>query len=253
MARFAKMFGALLAAALLSTPASAETKSVDLALILAIDVSGSVNAERWELQRRGYEAAFKSPEVVQSVLSGQRKAIAVTMVEWSGANHQKQVVEWMVISDQVSAEAFASAMAEAPRVYSDWTSISAGLDFSLPLFKDSGVDAGRRVIDVSGDGVNNQGRNVSDARDEIVAKGIVINGLPILTEYDALDEYYHDRVIGGAGAFIEVAKDYSSFTHAVQAKLVREIVNNDARARAILAHRELEAPTQEAAVLDSAR
>jgi hypothetical protein len=253
MTRLAALLGTVLLAALFAAPASAETKQVDLALVLAIDVSGSVNAERWELQRHGYETAFKSAEVIQSVLGGQRKAIAVTMVEWSGANHQKQVVDWMVITDSVTAEAFASAMAEAPRVYSDWTSISAGLDFAMPLFKASGLDASRRVIDVSGDGVNNQGRNVSEARDEIVAQGVIINGLPILTEYDALDEYYHDRVIGGAGAFIEVAKDYSSFTHAVQAKLVREIVDNDARARAILAHRWLNTPTQEAEAPDSAR
>jgi len=253
MTRLTAVLSTLLTALALTAPASAETKQVDLALILAIDVSGSVNADRWELQRHGYEAAFKSPEVLQSITSGPKKAIAVTMVEWSGANHQKQVVDWTVISDQASAEAFASAMAEAPRVYSDWTSISAALDFAMPLFRDADVEAGRQVIDVSGDGVNNQGRNVTDARDEIVAKGIIINGLPILTEYDELDEYYHDRVIGGPGAFIEVAKDYSSFSHAVQAKLVREIVDNDAHARAILAHRSSAEPTQEAAAPPSMR
>src|SRR5579859_1947582 len=151
------------------------SKDVDLALILAIDVSGSVNAERWELQRRGYEAAFNSPEVLQSITSGPNKAIAVTMVEWSGQNHQRQVVEWTVIDDQVSAATFASLMAEAPRVYSDWTSISAALDFVVPLFKKSGVTAGRNIIDVSGDGVNNQGRPIDDARVDALARGVVIN------------------------------------------------------------------------------
>ncbi len=213
------------------------SRDVDLALILAIDVSGSVNAERWELQRRGYESAFNSPEVMQSITSGPHKAIAVTMVEWSGQNHQRQVVEWTVIDDQVSAATFASLMAEAPRVYSDWTSISAALDFVVPLFKRSGVTAGRNIIDVSGDGVNNQGRPIDDARADALAKGIVINGLPILSDYDALDGYYEDHVIGGAGAFLEVVKDYSSFSKGVLSKLVREIAGNEARARAILARR----------------
>jgi hypothetical protein len=222
------------------------SRDVDLALILAIDVSGSVNAERWELQRRGYETAFKSPEVLQSITSGPHKAIAVTMVEWSGQNHQRQVVDWTVIDDQLSAETFGSLMAEAPRVYSDWTSISAALDFVVPLFRKSGVTAGRNIIDVSGDGVNNQGRPVDDARADAVAKGIVINGLPILSDYDALDGYYEAHVIGGAGAFIEVVKDYSTFSKAVLSKLVREIAGTDERARAILAERSLAEPRQAA-------
>jgi hypothetical protein len=234
------LFAFLVAFALAASPAW--SRDVDLALILAIDVSGSVNAERWELQRRGYQAAFNSPEVLQSITSGPRKAIAVTMVEWSGASHQRQVVEWTVISDPLSAATFASLMAEAPRVYSDWTSISAALDFVTPLFKRSGVTAGRNVIDVSGDGVNNQGRSISDARDQAVAQGIVINGLPILSDYDALDGYYEEHVIGGAGAFMEVVKDYSTFSKAVLAKLVREIAGNDERARAILARRGAPAP-----------
>lgn len=236
MGKIARALFALIAASVVAaSPAS--SRDVDLALILAIDVSGSVNAERWELQRRGYEAAFKSPEVLQSITSGPHKAIAVTMVEWSGASHQRQVVEWTVIDDELSAATFASLMAEAPRVYSDWTSISAALDFVTPLFKRSGVTAGRSVIDVSGDGVNNQGRPINAARDEALAQGIVINGLPILSEYDALDGYYQDHVVGGAGAFMEVVKDYSTFSKAVLSKLVREIAGNDERARMILARR----------------
>jgi hypothetical protein len=128
-------------------------------------------------------------------------------------------------------------MAEAPRVYSDWTSISSALDFAVPLFRKSGVTAGRNIIDVSGDGVNNHGRPIDDARADALAKGIVINGLPILSDYDALDGYYEDHVIGGAGAFMEVVKDYSTFSKAVLAKLVREIAGNDERARALLAKR----------------
>ena len=234
MRKIGRVLFALIAACAVAAP-PAWSRDVDLALILAIDVSGSVNAERWELQRRGYEAAFKSPEVLQSITSGPHKAIAVTMVEWSGYSHQQQVVEWTVISDELSAATFASLMAEAPRVYSDWTSISAALDFSTPLFKKSGVTAGRNVIDVSGDGVNNQGRPIDEAREQAVAQGIVINGLPILSEYEALDGYYEDHVIGGAGAFMEVVKDYSTFSKAVLAKLVREIAGNDQRTRAMMA------------------
>jgi len=236
MGKIGRALFAFLAACVAAAP-PAWSRDVDLALILAIDVSGSVNAERWELQRRGYEAAFNSREVLQSITSGPHKAIAITMVEWSGANHQRQVIEWTVISDDLSAATFASLMAEAPRVYSDWTSISAALDFATPLFRRSGVAAGRKIIDVSGDGVNNQGRPINDARDEVVAQGIVINGLPILSDYEALDGYYEEHVIGGAGAFMEVVKDYSTFSKAVLAKLVREIAGNDARARAILAQR----------------
>src|SRR5262249_21796978 len=169
MGKVGRVVIALVLACVLAAPAT-WARDVDLALILAIDVSGSVNAERWELQRRGYEAAFKSPEVLQSITSGPHKAIAVTMVEWSGATHQRQVVDWTVIDDELSAATFASVMAEAPRVYSDWTSISAALDFVVPLFRKSGVTASRNIIDVSGDGVNNQGRPIDDARADAVAK-----------------------------------------------------------------------------------
>ena len=238
MDRFRRALGAFaLGHLLLASPGWSETRKVDLALVLAIDVSGSVNEERWRLQRQGYETAFKSPEVIQAITSGQHKAIAVTMVEWAGQRHQKQVIEWTVISDETGAVAFASAMLEAPRIYTDWTSISGAIDFAAALFDDSGVEAGRKVIDVSGDGVNNQGRAVDDARAEAVARGIVINGLAILSDYEYLDEYYQEHVVGGPGAFMVVVKDYSTFSQGVQAKLVREIVDNETRAHRILAGR----------------
>jgi hypothetical protein len=243
MGKFGRALVTFAVAFVLAAP-PAWSRDVDLALILAIDVSGSVNAERWELQRRGYQAAFRSPEVLQAITSGQHKAIAVTMVEWSGASHQQQVVAWTVISDELSAATFASLMAEAPRVYSDWTSISAALDFVVPLFRKSGVTAGRNVIDLSGDGVNNAGRPINDARDAAVTQGIVINGLAILSDYEFLDSYYQEHVIGGAGAFMEVVKDYSSFSQAVLAKLVREIAGNDDRAHAILASQASSKPAQ---------
>jgi len=225
MSKLGSAIGVVLLGLLLAAPGRADERKVDLALILAIDVSGSVNDERWDLQRHGYENAFKSPEVIRAITSGENKAVVVTMVEWSGANHQRQVVDWMVISDEVSAAAFGSAMAEAPRVFADWTSVRAALDFSVRRFAESGVVATRKVIDVSGDGVNNAGRSINDARAEVLAQDVVINGLPILSDYEFLDDYYRDRVIGGPSSFMEVVRDYSTFATAVQAKLVREIAD----------------------------
>ena len=228
MQTIGRVLGALVLAFLFWVPAApGQNAKVDLALVLAIDVSGSINIERWELQRRGYAAAFKSPEVIAAVAGGQQKAIAVTMVEWSGSDHQEQVVPWTIIRDEVSAAAFSSAMGEAPRVFSDWTSISGGLDFSTALFARSGIEATRRMIDVSGDGVNNNGRPITDARDAVLAQGIIINGLPILTDYAFLDEYYRDNVIGGPNAFVEVVHDYTAFSTAVLNKLVREIAHSE--------------------------
>ncbi len=233
MRTIGRALGALMLGFLCWVPAApGQSQAVDVALVLAIDVSGSINIDRWELQRRGYAAAFKSPEVIAAIAGGQHKAIAVTMVEWSGSDHQEQVVPWTIIRDEVSAAAFSSAMGEAPRVFSDWTSISGALDFSAALFARSGIEAPRRVIDVSGDGVNNNGRPITDARDAALAQGIVINGLPILTDYAFLDEYYRDNVIGGPNAFIEVVQDYAAFGTAVLNKLVREIARGERPAHA---------------------
>src|SRR6266851_5084947 len=196
-----------------AVPAAA--KSVDLALVLAVDVSGSVNNERFELQRRGYAEAFASREVMD--------AIAVTLVEWSGAGHQRQIVGWTLVESAASAESFGSAIAEASRAFSDWTSISGAIDYSVALFAEAQVDAMRRVIDISGDGINNNGRSVTEARDAAVDAGITLNGLPILTEYPDLDAYYRDNVIGGPGAFALAASNFNSFGAAILGKLVREI------------------------------
>jgi hypothetical protein len=217
---------AILASAWLAPPAAAEMRAVDLALVLAVDVSGSVNAERYELQRNGYAAAFASRDVLDAITAGEKHAIAVTFIEWSGSAHQRQMIDWSVVSDAASAQAFGSAIAEAPRAFSDWTSISGAIDYSVALLNDSGFAADRRVIDVSGDGINNNGRSITEARDAAIAQGIVINGLPILTEYPTLDGYYRDNVIGGAGAFTIVATDFASFGTAILNKLVREIAGD---------------------------
>lgn len=198
-------------------------RSVDLALVLALDVSGSVNNERFELQRRGYAEAFASREVMDAIAAGENHAIIVTLVEWSGAGHQRQMIGWTLVEDAASAESFGSAIAEAARAFSDWTSISGAIDYSAALFADAQVEPARRIIDVSGDGINNNGRSVTEARDAAVEAGITLNGLPILTEYPNLDAYYRDNVIGGPGAFALAATDFNTFGAAILVKLVREI------------------------------
>lgn len=218
---------ALMLALGLSGVAPAWARPVDLALVLAVDVSGSVNAERYELQRRGYAEAFASREILDAIAAGENRAIAVTLVEWSGAGHQRQMIGWTLVYDQSSAEAFGSAIGEAPRAFSDWTSISAALDYAVTLFDDADVEARRRIIDVSGDGINNNGRAITEARDAAMAAGITVNGLPILTEYPSLDTYYRDNVIGGPGAFAVAVEDFPGFGAAILRKLVREIAGTD--------------------------
>jgi hypothetical protein len=196
---------------------------VDLALVLAMDVSASVTTDRYELQRDGFAAAFRSPAVAEAIASGDRHAIAVTLVEWSGPSNQSQVIAWTIVDSAASAAAFGAALGEAPRAYSDFTSISAAVDYSVKLLQSSGFDTYRMVIDVSGDGSNNSGRPLGQAREEAIAAGITVNGLAILGNEPGLDGYYRENVIGGEGAFVVVAQDFSAFSNAILNKLVREI------------------------------
>lgn len=196
---------------------------VDVALVLAVDTSGSIDSEEYQMQHEGYAAAFTDEAVVEAIQSGEMQAIAVTFVEWSGFGHQRQLVPWTVIKDADSARAFAEQIRGAPRAFSDWTSISDALDFSTALFKDNGFEPTRMVVDVSGDGVNNNGRPVTTARDDAVAMGVTINGLPILNEDPTLDAYYQENVIGGPGAFKIPVKNFETFSQAILGKLVREI------------------------------
>jgi Protein of unknown function (DUF1194) len=214
----------LVAAMLAEGITHAAAHTVDLALILVIDVSESINTDRFELQRQGYANAFASHKVIEAIAAGENRKIAVTLVEWSGAEHQRQMVGWTLISDAESALAFANAISETPRVFTGWTSISGALDYALTLFDDTGgVTALRRVIDVLGDGINNRGRPVYEARDDVVKSGITINGLPILKNYPTLDAYYRDNVIGGPGSFVVAVNDLDTFGNAILEKLVREI------------------------------
>jgi hypothetical protein len=223
--RFALVF-ALLA---LTGPARSQTQpTTDLLLVLAVDASGSVNQTRFELQRRGYADAFRNPQVLNAIRGGSTGSIAVTMVQWTGPSMQVQVVPWTLVKDGGSAKSFADAIEAAPRqLFGGGTSISGAIDHAMLLLPNAPYQGFKRVIDISGDGSNNRGRDVREARDEAVRAGVIINGLPIVSlEYD-LDKYYFDRVIGGPGAFIVPADSYDNFGQAVLRKLVLEIASLD--------------------------
>lgn len=204
-------------------PVAAQT-AVDLQLVLAVDASGSVNQYRFELQKQGYVAAFRHPRVLQAIGSGGNQAIAATLVQWTGPTMQVQVVDWMRIGDERTSEAFAAAVEQGPRhLFGGGTSISGAIDHAMTLFPRNPFRGGRRVIDVSGDGSNNRGRAVTLARDEAVAAGVGINGLPILALEPDLDRYYRDYVIGGPGAFMIAAERYETFGESILKKLIAEI------------------------------
>jgi hypothetical protein len=223
IAHAAGLFGLVLA---LTTPARAQG-NVDLHLVLAVDASGSVDHYRFELQKRGYVAAFRHSRVLEAIRSGANQAIAVMMMQWTGPTMHAPVTGWSRVGDEESALVFAAAVEAAPRqLFGGGTSISGAIDFSMSLFPASPYRGGRRVIDISGDGSNNRGRPVRLARDEAVAAGIGINGLPILALEPYLDRYYEENVIGGPGAFVVAAKDFENFGEAILKKLVTEIADN---------------------------
>src|SRR5262245_33893912 len=220
-------FAAALALLGFAPPDAANAQpTVDLQLMLAVDVSGSVNAQRFELQKMGYVAAFQNRRVLNTILGGRNQAIAVTMMQWSGPFLQSQVVPWTVLKDESTVKGFAGAIESAPRMmYGGGTSISGAIDSAVTLFPQAPFKSERRVIDVSGDGSNNRGRSVSQARDEAVNAGIVINGLPILAFEPYLDQYCKDYVIGGPDAFIIAAKSFETFAEAILMKLIIEIAD----------------------------
>jgi hypothetical protein len=234
------VIAALIGMALCSATA-ARSEQVDLQLILAADVSRSVDPDEFHLQREGYAAAFTNPKVLKAITSGAYGAIAVTFVEWSGSDAQHVVADWTIIRDEETGGGFAATLRTAPRSFAGFTSISAAIDFSIKHFGDSGVTSDRRVIDVSGDGTNNGGRPVADARDEAVASGVTINGLAIINQHpnpgytahtqppEGLGEYYRRNVTGGPGSFVIVIEDFSTFSEAIVDKLVNEIAAADGR------------------------
>ena len=219
----------------LYSPLALAAEQVDLLLVLAADVSRSVDHPKFKLQREGYAAAITNPQVLEAIVSGPLRRIAVSYVEWSGAGAQKLVIDWTLISDLASAQKFADQLIEAPRSFADRTSISGGIEFAMVQFARSPYEAKRHTIDVSGDGTNNSGRDVGIARDEALAKGVTINGLVILSERPipwnpehtnppgGLPNYYRNNVIGGPGAFVIVAENFGSFGQAIIKKLIAEI------------------------------
>ena len=236
--RTALILSALAFAALLMPPGRSTARAadqVDLLLVLAADVSRSVDEPKFQLQRSGYANALTNPRVLEAIRSGPNGKIAVIFIEWSGATSQKVVIDWTMIGDEPSARQFGDRIIEAPRSFADRTSISAGIDFAVTQLEHAPFEAKRRTIDVSGDGTNNAGRDVTAARDEALAKGITINGLVILTDTPnawnpdhtnppgGLDAYYRNNVVGGPGAFVMVAENFRSFGTAIVNKLIAEI------------------------------
>jgi Protein of unknown function (DUF1194) len=221
---------ATLGAAARFAPARAE-EPVDVLLVLAVDVSRSVDEDEARLQREGYRNAVSDPLVVEAIRGGMIGAIGIAYVEWAGAEYQRLVLPWTRIGTPADAFSWASRLDEAPRASLSWTSISGALDYSHRVLADAPFEGTRRVIDVSGDGVNNSGGPVEAARDKLVADGVTINGLPIMNDRPTfgrlppvpLDDYFRESVIGGPSAFVIVAEDFESFGLAVKRKLIREI------------------------------
>jgi hypothetical protein len=204
---------------------------VDVELVLAVDISYSMDLDELALQREGYAMALTSREFMQALKQGMHGKVALTYFEWAGATEQKIVVPWRLIDGPESADAVAAEIARAPLRRASRTSISGALMFAKPLFNGSGYRGVRRVIDVSGDGANNNGPLVELVRDEVLAEGITINGLPIMLkrpnfstmDITELDIYYEDCVIGGPGAFVVPVKEREKFVEAIRTKLVLEI------------------------------
>jgi hypothetical protein len=226
---------AIAALIVLAPIGAAHGAGVDLEVILAADVSRSIDDGEFELQRKGYAAALTDPRVLKAIHATKSGAIAVCFVEWSGEDDQQVVLDWTEIRDEEDGGGAAAAILKAPRSFTGRTSISAAIDFAKAHFAKAKWPATRRVIDISGDGTSNSGRPLSDARDQAVADGITINGLAIINEqpnlgYSAhtnppggLPAYYRQNVIGGANAFLIVVKDFNSFADAMANKLAKEI------------------------------
>jgi hypothetical protein len=228
--------------------AAATAERVDLILVLAADVSRSIDASKFHLQREGYAQAMTNPQVIEAIRSGPHGSVGLCFVEWSGASSQKLVIDWTRVFDTESAHQFSDGIVEAPRSFADRTAISGGIDFAMSQLERAPFESTRRAIDVSGDGTNNSGREVTAARDDAIARGATINGLVILSAAPlpwnpehtnppgGLAEYYRRNVVGGPSAFVMVADDFGSFGQALVKKLLAEIAGTMThRGSAILA------------------
>jgi hypothetical protein len=214
--------------------AASAVEDVDLQLVLATDVSGSINNDELQLERQGIAAAFLDPEVVRGIENGALGRIAVSMLDFSSPGFGKTVIEWRIVHDRASAAAFARAILATPRTLGNRTSISDALELGAQLIASSGNDivATRKVIDVAGDGPNNDGKPLQEIRERIMAQGIVVNGLPVMDEsangyFPGLDKYYQACVIGGRGAFAIVVRRFGDFGPAMRRKLILEISQDE--------------------------
>jgi len=220
--------------ALCSSAPAAQQTQVDLKLVLAVDVSGSIDNEEFQTEREGTAAAFADPEVVKAIQGGSLGRIAVTMLDFSSPQFDKVVIDWTIIKDRASALAFANTIRDTPRTPGRRTSVSSALELGSLLLEASEKDivATRKVIDVTGDGPNNDGNPMTDVHDKVIAQGIVVNGLPVMDDmangyYPDLDKYYAGCVTGGRGAFVVVVKSYKDYAAAMRHKLILEISQNE--------------------------
>jgi len=235
----AALVAGIVGTALGSPAARAET--VDMLLVLAADVSRSIDEDEFNLQRKGYATAISDPKVLRAIVSGRNHGIAVTFIEWSGQADQNVVVDWTVVRDEEAAAGIAATILSAPRSFLGRTSISAAIDFSRERFAAAPAQSDKRIIDISGDGTNNAGRAVTEARDEAVAAGVTINGLAIINTQanpgyafhtqppGGLPKYYEENVIGGPGAFMLQVENFGTFAEAITRKLLTEIAKSQAR------------------------
>jgi hypothetical protein len=232
MARRAALLPVLasVVAALGASPAApaARMEPVDVELVIATDVSPSIDGEEAQLQREGTAEAFLDPQVIQAIQAGALGKIGVVYVDFSSRQYNKIVVNWMVIKDRASAAAFATALRNAAPGYGRHTSISEAIELGEFLIQGNNYEGTKKVIDISGDGPNNWGRAVNEVRDEAVRKNITINGLPIVEDegfgsYPNLDRYFENCVIGGPGAFVVTARGFRDFARAIRNKLILEI------------------------------
>lgn len=224
----------------IAPPAPAQEIEVDLELVLMVDVSRSMTPRELDIQRRGYAEALRSDAVFEAVQSGLLQSVAITYVEWAGM--QEVVLDWRLMQTRADLDAFADVLSSRFEPAMQRTSISEALIFGARLIETNAYKGLRRVIDVSGDGPNNQGRAVAVARDTVLEKGIIINGLPLMTReglgndwnLEGLDIYYRNCVIGGPGSFVIPVTDWEDFADAVQRKLVLEIASRPSPADRII-------------------
>lgn len=240
MSRLRSLIVAALALSVLSSRTQA-ADPVDVLLVLAADVSRSITPEKFDLQRKGYAAAMADPQVIDALEAGPKHRIAVAFVEWSGDASQQLVVDWTLVASEDDAKAFGAKILAAPRAFADRTAIGSALRFSAEVLAHSPFQGDRKIIDLSGDGINNSGSDVVASRDAVLAGGVsAINGLVILSADTGpsymrehthppggLQGYYRAQVIGGVGSFVLVAQDFESFGQSLVAKLLQEISSVD--------------------------